>query len=55
MCTVYDYDTIVSSDFLGFIELSLNDIFAKPGTWINGLFQLKDEHGNTGKNGLIYL
>jgi hypothetical protein len=38
MCTVYDYDTIVSCDFLGYVEIGLNDIFSKPGTWINGTF-----------------
>lgn len=55
MSTVYDYDTLVSSDFLGFIELNLNDIFKTPGSWINNIFMLKDEHGNEGANGDIYL
>ena len=55
MCTVYDYDTIASSDFLGFIELALDDLFQKPGTWINNIFKLKDEHGNTGESGEIYI
>lgn len=31
MTTVYDYDTLVSSDFLGFIEINLDDIFQHPG------------------------
>lgn len=35
MTTVSDYDTIVSSDFLGFIEIDLNHIFETPGIWIN--------------------
>lgn len=55
MITVYDYDPMARNDFLGFIEVSLDDIFKAPGTWINKIFLLKDEHGNDGKNGDIYV
>jgi hypothetical protein len=31
MLTVSDYDTIVSSDFLGYLEVGLDDLFKNPG------------------------
>jgi hypothetical protein len=31
MATVSDYDTLVSSDFLGFVEVNLDDLFKNPG------------------------
>lgn len=55
MITVYDYDAIDSNDFLGYIEVCVDELFKSPGTWINKIYLLKDEHGNESKNGDIYL
>jgi hypothetical protein len=35
MITVFDYDPMASNDFLGFIELSLDELFKTPGSWFN--------------------
>jgi len=35
MVTVYDYDPMAKNDFLGFIEISLDEYFKKPGSWLN--------------------
>ena len=55
MITVNDYDTMVTHDFLGFADIKIDDLFKNPGTWINNIFLLKDEHGSEGKNGDIYV
>jgi hypothetical protein len=55
MITVFDYDPLAKNDFLGFTEINLDDIYKTPGTWINSVILLKDEHGNDGKNGDIYV
>jgi len=63
-CQVFDYDTVISSDLLGAVEIPLDDLFKNPGTlilnyakgnWINQVFKLKDEKGLEGKFGDVYL
>ena len=35
MVTVYDYDFGRSNEFLGFIEISIDELFKNPGQWLN--------------------
>lgn len=52
--SVFDYD-LTSNDFLGGVDLELESLFARPGSWFNEIVVLKNKDGNSGKNGVIYM